>query len=287
MSFDLNSFNPDNHTLLGKGVWGSVYDLNCTDVLKIAKEEGGIGSGREKVLHEIKIMGALRSPLIPKLVAYGDIPQGSRLHEDGFAIWLQSTKMPGRALKAVKIEAMPEERRKRVATALGRAMAEFHALIQSVRIPGLKEDDILTSPDVDMHLSAEDKERLNAVRTAMVSNRNNPVPIHGDFNISNVLFDENLCVSGILDFAETCLGHVEDDLCSLTSELPFIKNDIVAAYEEASGRVIDQDLLALCEMKRDLISLLICRYKIDRPNEAKEAEVRLDGRIHAKMGLYL
>lgn len=273
--------------LLGAGVWGEVYDAGESTVLKLAKEQGGIGSGREKVLHEKRMMEALApytsglSYAIPRVLGCGDIPADSERGRQGYAIWLHSSKVPGAVLKVRQIEETASAGQKIIARALALALAEFHRVLENPPIAVLLKPDSIADTVRDQRkiFTPEDARRADRVLqlTGQVPERDLR-PIHGDFNISNVLF-ERQAVSGVIDFAEMCLGSVEDDICSLTSELPFLRESIIAEYEAFNGRPVDRNKLFLAEMKRNLIGLLICRYRLNRPEEALENEKRIDAAL--------
>jgi hypothetical protein len=288
----IDTFAPQNHTLLGEGVWGSVYDLGDGTVLKLAKETGGIGSGTQKVSHEIKIMRALHkdgsAAIVPAVLDFGNIEPESELYRQGYTVWLRSTKMPGTPLNVQTVQSMSKTEQDLIAASLAHALTRFHDLLRHIGInKDLQEDQIWFSSDLTNGLSAKDQHRLTVVQQVVTRKAGELQPIHGDFNISNILFDKKFEVSGILDFAETCLGHNEDDICSLTGELPFIKDMIIAEYELITGKHINADRLKMAEMKRDLISLLICRYRINKPTDARLAEQRLDGSLKSMTGLHI
>lgn len=59
-TFSIADFNPSRHRLIGKGLWGHVYDLGDGTVLKLVREHcPGIGNGRQKVENEWKALAAL------------------------------------------------------------------------------------------------------------------------------------------------------------------------------------------------------------------------------------
>ncbi len=288
MSF-IDTFKPENHVLLGEGVWGKVYDLDDGTVMKIAKEKGGVGSGRLKVLHELKILRGVAGAKqevsfgIPEVIDSGEFPKGWIYKDEEYVIWMRSTKLAGSVLEINRIESLTDEAKTKIAMSLAGALAEFHDALRASGIE-LQEDKILTDPDTAKGLSGIDVKRLHAVRNYFAQDDRALKPIHGDFNISNIMFGAELSVSGVLDFAETCLGHDEDDLCSLTSELPFLKEKIVREYERRTGRIIDPVHMAMAEMKRDLISMIICRYRNNDFDEAQAAQARLDHLIHKLVG---
>ena len=96
--------------------------------------------------------------------------------------------------------------------------------------------------------------------------------MHGDFNISNILFGSIGQVSGVLDFAEFCRGFVEEDIISLSSELPVLESAIIHAYEEETGYRSDPRLIMLAKAKRAFIGMMIARNRAERTQEGYEDE---------------
>ncbi len=274
--------------VLGVGVWGVVYDLDDGTVLKLARREGGFGDGHKKVSHEIDVMKSIafaRSNVsfkVPQFVESGFIPEHSKLYGRGFSIWLRSTKIVGRSLEDSEVARLGESERSAIAASLARALNEFHRLLDGSDIhKKLKPDDVFELMNLeDLALRERDRGRIHSVVPLFDAHSDRQLrPIHGDFNISNVLVDERFDVTGVLDFAEVCLGTLEDELSSLTTELPILAEAIVNQFEATSGHDIDPARLHLAELKHDLISLMISRYRLNRPKEALECEERFDRRL--------
>lgn len=280
MTFDICQFQPESHTVLGQGVWGCVYDLNDDTVLKLCKQSGGVGDGLQKVCHEIDMMKALSTSAqhtpfgIPTFIDSGkNLP--TPLSSNGYAIWLRSKKISGKVLKIEQIQDLPKEIKVYIAQSLSHALYEFHVLLDQSKVSEkLQKDAVFDLPGSLLNkLTPKDRRYYELVIGLIKSNPDSfDRAIHGDFNISNILFDDKFKVSGILDFAEMCLGCVEDDIASLTSELPFLKDAIVEHYESISGTKVNAERLRLAEIKRSLIGLLICRYQLDRAEEAEQNE---------------
>jgi len=282
------------YPVLGSGVWGTVYDLGDGTVLKLAKQVGGLGDGNEKILHEIAVMEsfarlALDIPFdIPQSLESGSVSENSPLFRSGYTIWSRMTKMEGCVLGETDIANLSSSDRDKIASSSGSAIGEFENLLSQADIASsLIPDCLLSYPPDGIELLKSDRDRLTAVNACLVKLTDETLrPIHGDFNITNILFDEEYAVAGVVDFAEVCLGHLEDDICSLTFELPSMRNNVVAAYEARTGRAVDLETLDLVELRRDMIGLLICRYRLDRLDEAIKDEIRIDGHL-ARLGMSL
>jgi aminoglycoside phosphotransferase (APT) family kinase protein len=283
---NITFFNPENHELLGKGVWGKVYDLKDNTVLKIAKRSGGVGDGVAKVEHEKNVLITLANfsdelPFfLPVFQEYGMVDKGS-LADAGYAVWMRSTKIPGVVYTIETLSAMNGDQLASMSQSLGETLFYLHDAFDRSSISAFLKPDRIYE-DVSMFrplLSAEDLARFDKALVYLIQQQSNSLrPIHGDFNISNILWQDK-DVSGVLDFAETCLGTIEDDICSLTSELPMMRDDLISAYERISGKTVDKKRLFFSEMKRDLCGLLICGYKLDRTGEADENRQKLDNAL--------
>lgn len=268
--------------LLGEGVWGRVYDLGDGRVLKLTRPVGGVGDPMQKLQREAEILLALgqldqtawRLP-VPALIGHGTLPPAHPMWQAGFGGWLCSTKCAGRVYKIAELEQLPTAQQHAMATQTGRALWSLHQALRAMQpATALAPDRVFAElPD---ELSAEDKILVRQVRawheqlpaTALR-------PIHGDYNISNILFGADATVTGIVDFAETCLGCAEDDLASLTTELPAWAPALMDAYVAAGGQAVVSERLTAAAAKRALIGMIICRYRLDRPEEAADNEQML------------
>ncbi|CAN0379101.1 unnamed protein product, partial [Phaeothamnion confervicola] len=163
----------------------------------------------------------------------------------GFQSWMRSTKIEGRVGTVADSEPT-------WGAPLGQALRELHGFLDTSALRELAEpdpifEDLASGPPI----SKEDRalaqlvQRLYAVVPAQRLR-----PIHGDFNISNIMLDGSR-VSGVLDFAEFCLGFVEEDVVSLTAELPALTDSILEGY----GRALEPTLLRLAAAKRALIGM--------------------------------
>ena len=97
--------------------------------------------------------------------------------------------------------------------------------------------------------------------------------IHGDFNISNLLFDKCRLVS-ILDFAETRCGFYEEDLASIIVELPAFRIPLISAYQDVSGYRIDERRLLLAQAIFELFTFAIS-YRQNDSEERSSSQKRL------------
>ncbi|MBU0800949.1 MAG: aminoglycoside phosphotransferase family protein [Alphaproteobacteria bacterium] len=264
-----------NKPIIGRGVWGCVHDMGDGTVLKRARESGGIGSGAEKIQHEIRMMQALAPHMagvsfaIPAVIDSGVMPEDA----DGFCLWLRCTKVPGTVYQTPDFAGFSEARRIVMIAVMARALAEFHGLLDRAKM--LLPQNNLWDDMVAMNLSAADAERVANVRALFTGNEILRA-VHGDFNITNLLFDETDRVCGVLDFAEMCGGAREDDLAALSSEFPESRDIIVQAYEQGAGVKIDAARLRAAEIKNDLLSLCIARYRQGNEAEAQVMAERLD-----------
>ena len=257
--FDIGAFRPAAARLLGEGVFGRVYDLGDGTVLKIAREAcAGIGSGRAKIESEHAALALLCDTrarnIVPAPRGHGTIPPSSRLVEEGFAVWLRSTRLPGSHVCAENIAKRPARGRSVIGREIGAALARVHAAIDdAVTRPGARS----TRPEEARYGDIERAAReigdpfyLDAIaKLERARNRIPPAilsrPSHGDFNLSNLLFAPDGQVCGVLDFAEWGADFPEKDLSDIVNELPVLAAPLLEAYENESGFRPDPVRLAL------------------------------------------
>jgi aminoglycoside phosphotransferase (APT) family kinase protein len=273
--------NIRNFPVIGEGVWGVVHDMQDGTVLKRAREIGGIGSGAQKMAHEVAMMEALAphaSSLpfaVPQVIDFMTRPDDP----DGLNLWMRAVKMPGRVYQTSDFVAFSPERRAAMIENMVRALAALHEVMDSAEFDAFLSPNFLWDEMMKMGAAEADMERLANVR-AMFRDDARIRAVHGDFNITNILFDEKNFVSGVIDFAEMGLAAVEDEVASLTTEFPESRDLIVRVYEEAAGVQIDRERLRAAEAAGELLSLFIARYRKKDEDGARAAE----GRLAALMG---
>ena len=255
--------------VLGEGVWGRVFDLGDGTVLKLMRGEGGLGETAEKWRQECMALAWLAEAAlpfaIPRLMGSGAVPD-SDWAEQGYAYWLRSTKLAGKTWTVAAARQLEGGRQRRIAAALGQAMAALHGCFDKAGLAAvLKPDGVFTAIE-NRHLTRDDAALVAAVQGgAMVEGMR---AVHGDFNISNILFDAQDGVAGVVDFAEICLGTCEDEIAGISDELPEWEADLIAAYQAASGYEATAERMKRARAKRSLIGMLLCRYRFGRPEEA-------------------
>lgn len=94
---------------------------------------------------------------------------------------------------------------------------------------------------IEKHLSSNDKVFW---KYKEFSNKENNCLVHGDFNSSNIIIDENNHISAIIDFGFAGFGNKYFDISRIIGRLPeSFKNDIIKAYENLSNSKLDYDIL--------------------------------------------
>lgn len=274
---------------IGTGLWGSVHDLGDGSVVKLARRRcAGIGDGLEKMRREEAVLQALGAcTLDAALSVPRPIAAGQRDHPDT-PLWLQVTKVPGAVRKVAEVERLPEQERRAVAASIGRAAASIHRLLSSAALAGIlpsagERFDHLAQ---GLHGDAEAQGYLSRLRQVYRSFGVPGLPvIHGDLNISNLLF-EGHCVVSVVDFAETRRGFYEEDLASILFELPDLRGPLVEEYQALSGSEMDGEKIEFALAMEHLGTLVISR-RLGLAAESEAAHQRLDaylGRGRFKAG---
>lgn len=90
---------------------------------------------------------------------------------------------------------------------------------------------------INKHLSANDKVFW---KYEDFSKKDNTCLVHGDFNSSNIIIDENKHISAIIDFGFAGFGNKYFDISRIIGRLPeSFRNDIISSYEDLSGAKLD------------------------------------------------
>lgn len=258
----------EDFPVLGEGVWGKVADLRDGTVVKISRRFcDGIGDGLEKLQTEMAAlrllsMSPLHPALVPRALGLGEIVSSSSLYDQGYSLWLRLSKMEGNRISGETVRLLPTAEREQIGSQIGHALGRMHLSLRNILPPDVFP--VNSQP----HASAEKsphaqsafyktaigfvKQALSRVPPGVMSS-----PTHGDFNISNILFDEGLKVSAILDFAEFGRYFPEKDIGDILNEIPDLQSSLVPAYEEAAGFKIDEKRIWLACAENGLYGALI------------------------------
>jgi Phosphotransferase enzyme family len=280
--FSIAGFDLARRALLGEGIFGRVYDLNDGTVLKLVREKcSGIGSGREKIENEFETLTKLQAAddlrgLIALPLGTGDIPAANPLAGEGFALWLRTTKMPGKQLYSHIINTLPPSEQQAIGTAAGRALARLHAALAMV-FPAQLSAGIPYS-EISREVSGS-RFYLDAIAALTAERTRIPEPVrarpaHNDYNLSNLLFT-GFAVTGILDFAERGNEFPEKDLSDVIKNAPVLAGPLVRGYEEDSGFKTDPRRILLGLAENALYGAVISERGGDSKGAAEEqAELR-------------
>ncbi len=263
---------------IGVGLWGSVHDLGDGTVGKLTRRRcAGIGDGRKKIQREIAVLQALQTcPIDAGLSTPIPVTAGERDHPDT-PLWLQVTKVGGQVRRVAEIERLPAQESRAVAAALGRAAVSIHRLLSSVALECVVPDTVERFDDLaqELHGDFEAEDYLSHLRQVHRSlGLNSPSLIHGDLNISNLLF-EGYSVISIVDFAETRRGFYEEDLASIITELPALRSPLVDAYRSLSRSDIDEKRLDFA-LAMECLATFVISGRLGLTSESAAARRRLN-----------
>lgn len=160
--------------------------------------------------------------------------------------------------------------RSRLGPQVGGALAAIHAL-PAEAVPGLRPTDQLAQYRQVLHDLGEPHPAFELAIRWLEAHRPDPGPqvvVHGDLRLGNLLVDPD-GLRAVLDWELAHLGDPLEDLgwfCvrawRFGSALPAggvaTRDDLVAAYEAASGRTVDRDALRWWEVLGTLKWGVIC-----------------------------
>lgn len=257
--------------VLGQGVWGTVLDLQDGTVLKLSKRDGGVGDGVKKLQRECRVMQHLKHHhYIPDYIADGQTPENTRAYQDGLVVWSRMQKILGAPLALPDLEAMSAADIDNIARNIGTYLAQLHQALNTDLPHDFDVFDVEEKFKTARHLAQDTlyHDCIDHIQHALtLSSAESPVCfIHGDFNISNIMFDNNSLV-GILDFAETCCHHIEKDISDILDETPYFEEALLPAYHAESGTVPQTDILNIGFALNALYGALIGEYR--RGNDAQ------------------
>lgn len=273
--------DPQTFPLLGAGLWGSVRDLGDGTVLKCSVRKcAGLGDGRTKIQRESTVLKAIQAAFaasslhIPVALEWGESlsPEAP--------LWLRTTKVPGRVRKVAELSALPHTAACSVAYSIADALIETHRLLDAARIvsslPGVQETVMELKSSVERDKDAELCAEQLAEAASCLKDSPSRV-IHGDFNISNLLFEGDAVVS-VLDFAEVRSGFLEEDVAAILSELPSFKEPLLAQLA-ARGLHIDQRRLTYAFAVKAFLSFVISA-RLGEVEAGTSARKKFDEHLH-------
>jgi len=276
-------------SVLGTGLWGEVFDVGEDTVLKLSRRKcAGIGDGWIKVQREVEVLKAIEATgehselSIARVCGWGERSIQSP-STDNRELWLQMTKVLGKGRTVAELHSLREKEKSVVAISIATAIAEIHRLLRlsagKLHLPTAEDSLLMIQDEVRDHPETKSGAKyiaqlLKAVKAIGCSSLD---IIHGDFNISNILFCAD-SVSAVVDFAETRQGFWEEDIAAIVDELPSYQRRIIAAFELATGRSVSEQKLNYGLTLRALLTFLIsCRLQPSQHHrkEKKQLEQRL------------
>lgn len=285
----LRQIESNRFPALGTGLWGTVLDLGDGTVLKLARRRcAGIGDGFEKVQREASVLTAIEARCdkpavgIARVRGWGERSAPDIASGDDRTVWLHATRVPGDELELAELEHRADLDPDLFGSSMCRALAEVHALLRQAApesfIPSAAENLEAIASEVRGDAEAE----ACVVRLARILNdlgNDAQELIHGDFNVSNLLFSGSE-VCSVVDFAEPRRGFPEEDLAAIIADLPSQRPALVHHYERTTGRAVSERRLDYGLAMSALFTFLISR-RLGNVPESEAARSRLYGLLES------
>jgi len=184
------------------------------------------------------------SPLIPRILSENDNPP--------YAFY---SLLPGKHFTESSILEASEDEQTRVGEQLGRFIAGLHASLSTeaiaaiqAKLPKPEDDesfaDYLERTLLRYTLPTKEQDALAKGYYKLWRERKEPktVVVHDDLHVSNLLFDEHLNLSGVLDFASVCVGTPEQEFRQLYRLGEVVFETAIKAYYEKIGYSVDAEI---------------------------------------------
>ena len=247
--------------LLGEGVWGSVHDLGDGTVLKLVRQNGGLGTGMSKHFREtaaLRLLEDMEGVRLPHLVDTGRFENAYGFSGPPLAGWLRLEKLAGRPVDEGGLYALKAEERERLGEEIGAALADFHSKGRALAGDAgkLGSPSLRSIDEAMMRISApEQRARLERLKELIAAEEGERVLLHGDLNFSNVLVARGQA-PGFIDFAEAGVGLPEEDFRHFDNPGP-MRDAIFRTYAAISGRAIDMQRIRMAIAVNAAVSLAI------------------------------
>lgn len=194
------------------------------------------------------------------LAAQGKLPVATPeiVFEGNLDAWsyVVMTRLPGRTARSV-FETVSDDARRGIVRAVGAVIARLHDLPSDgldalvVDWPRFVQDQIATC--IERHArggaapawTAAIGERLLGVASELASPVH-LVPMHADVHVDHVLLDEDLSLTGLLDFGDALIGDAAYDFVTPAAFFVRGRADLLAAFFEGYGCALTPELRRRC-----------------------------------------
>lgn len=283
-SLDFPNVDLSKFPVLGSGLWGFVLDLEDGTVLKLAKRScAGIGDGAQKILREATVLKAIHSVEqrsvvdVPELVAWGERKREVPSSFSDYPLWLRTTKATGTVKQVADLVTASTEETRTIAESISRSVIEIHDRLEGANlrtlVPDIQQNRETLLKGVSNNLAAT--AYIRELGRILETFADEPKKlIHGDFNISNLLF-ERQSVMSVVDFAETRIGFAEEDLAAIISEVPNVGTHLCENFERLSGVSISSKRLNFAIAYKDFFTFLISE-RLGQSKNSEAARIRLE-----------
>lgn len=256
-------------------------------VLKLSQRHcAGIGDGWRKIQREVNVLQAIESLRTPpdlriaRVVGWGEHYSQDSVSGTHDPLWLQMTKVSGRGRTVADLRRLSSEERNAIAISIACTLAKLHTLLNQAvhKLTLMTASENLRMIRHEIREDSEGADYTTRLLQALSQFGNDSSSIiHGDFNISNVLFEQESDkteVCAVVDFAETRWGFVEEDLAAIVKELPAYRRPLLEAFEKTTGYDIRRDRLHYGLALSALLSFVIAK-RLESREDREYAKRRL------------
>ncbi len=213
------------------------------------------------------ILSQLDSPLVQSVISYNDNPAYSVL-----------TYLPGQNISESDFGQLPIVQQQKI----GSQIAKFaHTLHTTLNVEDFKKESNKLKAQVDSggtyaeHLREmlhdftfptpeQDKIAKQFYKSWLAIKPSKPVVVHDDLHVDNLLFENNE-LSGVIDFAATCVGTVEQELRQVYRLSDAALTSAAETYEQLAGTPVDIQAARIWAITQELATYARCHYNPENP----------------------
>lgn len=246
-----------------------VVIVNRESVFRFPRHPAGAARLTFEIALLQKLQGKLKTIPTPKLTEVHNAP-----------LYMMAGYIPGEPLTVEQIKSLSEDEQAAIGRTLAAFMAELHGAISGLEVARLRNESLVDrleeswpvlfnrlfnqQPLPNEHLRPIVDEQY-AIWKSYAATEREQYAIHDDLHALNLLF-VGPTLSGILDFGDTTLGTVEEEMRWLYGMGDVVLDAAIQHYKEITGKQIDMQHVRLWAIMHEL-AVFTDRLAQDKTND--------------------
>ena len=250
--------NPGEPVLVTYGYLNQVLIYEAAGVVARFPRDPRAAAGLAREAENLQKIATVNLPVaVPRFLQFSEDPT-----------WMLTTYIPGIAHSRVDITSWSEAQKQTLGTDLADFLFRLHTGLDTAQWS--QQDSLLSQFEKDIYeCSQKDEQHAVALKELSILKdmiARSPAPqsvLYGDIHGANLIFDENLKLVGVVDFADMHIGTVYEELRRVYMMDPVIFEAAKKQYESKTAETIDESLVRQWAIVHELA--VLCRHA-DEPS---------------------